>query len=238
MSEFNCTECALHKTRGRFYVRGKGNPEAKIFVIGDFPSRHDADKGAHYMSDAGIVFGKALAEAGLVRTDIFCSYLTICHSDSGEPTAAEIHTCAKHLDKEVSYVKPKVIVLLGDLAIRSILGKEPSGSTKSRIWDSGECMRAFSFAQGANAYLDEATGEVTASPAIGAFKVVVGPSPVEVLGSPGAAKDLARAFQNAVKLSNGNMDASVLDYHYAHNEEAAFKMLSELLKRCDTEKLL
>jgi uracil-DNA glycosylase family 4 len=229
MAEFACTSCELHKTHGRNYVKGKGDSKvkAKIFVIGGSPSRVDSDKGAHFMNTAAVPFEKALGAAGLTRNDIFCSYLVRCHPGEGKrPQESEILACSGYLDKEVSYIEPKVIVLLGDTAIKSILGVTPNASVKARIWESKECARVFTFAS--NGTTNRA----------GAFVVVAGPDPLTVEGNASAARELARTFEMAAKLATSTSPVSNLNYAYAHDEDSAFRMLSDIYKRCSSEKIL
>lgn len=234
MPEFKCTDCPRHAGRGRHYVQGRGNLKASILVVGDAPSRWDSDKGAHYMNEASPIFEKALAQSGLSRADVFCSFLVRCGGDA--PTGTELAACSKYLDLEVSYVKPKVVVLLGDGACRSVLGKDYAPRTRAKIWDSSECARTFTFAAGPVMAMDAESGQEFRSNVQGVFRVVVGPSPIEAQGNPAAARDLAKAFDTASKLAAGMTGTSVLDYMYAHTEADCFKMLGELAKRCSLEK--
>jgi DNA polymerase-1 len=229
MAEFTCTSCELHKTHGRNYVKGRGDSKikAKIFVIGVSPSKVDSDKGAHFMGNAAASLDKALGIAGLTRNELFFSYLVRCHPGEGKrPQDAEILTCSKYLDSEVSYIEPKVIVLLGDLAIKSILGMAPSASVKARIWDSKECAKVFTFAS---------NGTVNRG---NAFVVVAGPDPLSVEGNPSAARELARTFDMAAKLATSTGPVSNLNYSYAHNEQETFHLLSDVYKRCESEQVL
>ena len=237
MAEFSCTACDLHTGRGRNYVKGRGNSKAAIFIVGSGPSRSDSDKGAPFMADPGLALDRALKAAGLDRASVFCSNLVRCWAAGGKPQPPHVMACAGHLDREVSYVGPKVLVLLGDAAIRAVLGREPTASTKASVWDSGECARSFTFARGDAHYMDEATGEITSRPRAGAFTVVAGPDPEETQGNPSAAKDLARAMSMAAQLAAGKAFAA-RDYQYSHDEDSAFRMLSKLLDRCHSEKIL
>lgn len=234
MAEFSCTDCPRHSARGRHYVQGRGNLKAKIFVVGDAPSPKDSDKGAHFLHDASPVFERALAQSELTRADIMCSYLVRC--GGGDPRDADVAACAKHLDKEVSYVRPKVLVLLGAAACRHVLGKEFTATTRAMIWDSSECARAFTFSAGGLIATDADSGEQHWANAKSLFKVVVGPSPLEAATNQSMARDLAKTFATASKLAAGHIGPANLDYMYAHTEQDAFKMLSELAKRCELEK--
>jgi DNA polymerase I len=236
MSEFSCSDCPRHATRGRNYVKGKGNPKAQIVIVGSGPSDRDEALGAPFMGDAGRVLERALGEAGLRWPDVFMAHLVRCYG--GKPSGPEIQACAKHLDREISYVKPRVLVLLGDLPILSVLGKEPTASTKALIWDSGECARAFTFARGDASHTDEATGEVFYRPARGAFKVVAGPDPRDVIGNGVQGAALARALTMAAKLAAGSSVVTNLNYSYAHDEDSAFRMLTKLRERASEESIL
>lgn len=238
MSEFHCELCNLHTTRGRNYVRGKGNIKSKIMVIGEYPTRWDSDKGAPYMGEPMVRFNSALKTAGISRTDIFISYLVMCHPGDNKPSQDEMNTCGSYLNKEVSVIKPKVIVLLGDLAVKQILGKENSIAVRSKVWDAAECIRPFSFAASIVAGTDVEGKEIRTN-APGSFLLVTGPSPSEAVMNPSLQKSLERTLAKAVKLSEGSqVEALPLDYHYAHTEEDVFRMLTNIYTRCDREKEL
>ena len=237
MAEFNCTDCARHKGKGRCYVKGRGLVGAGIMIIGDEPGRYEGETGSPFMRDTGMMLDKALAAVGLSRATVFCSHIVRCQGDS-EATPSDINACMKHLDREVSAVKPKVIVLLGAQPTRAILGKEATSSVMANVWDSGECVRAFTFAKDSSGYMDERTEETISKSMTGVFRVVVGPSPVTAQGNPAAFKNLIKALDKAVKVLAGSSTMTALDYHYAYDEDQSFRMLQTLRDRCDSEKLM
>jgi len=239
MADFHCEKCELHKSRGRSYVQGRGLKSSPIVVIGGYPTKADSDKATPYMGDAATQLDKALKAAGLDRKDIFVSYLIRCHPDGTKITPGHVDTCFPHLDREVSYIKPKVIVLLGDLAIRNVLGMEPGPAVRSKIWDSSECARNFTFAASNLVGMDTETGKEIRLNAPNEFKVITGPDVTETFANPAEASRLARTMEKAAKLAVGlQVEAVTLNYQYAHTEEDSFRMLSELEKRCAIEKMM
>lgn len=238
MSDFHCESCALHKTRGRNYVKGRGDVESKLFIIGGFPSRHDAHYGAHYMTDPSKHFERALSEAGLSRESVFCSFLVRCHDGDGGTLPEHVAACQPHLDREVSFVKPRVLLLLGKAACEAVLGKEYSAATRAKIWDSSECARVFTFSAGETIGFDDATGQEIRSNLKGSFHVVVAPDPWEALADPPAMRAMLRGFGVAAKIASGAPAPANRDYRYAHNEGEAFALLSEVAARCETERRL
>ena len=85
MTQFSCTRCALHATKGDKFVLGSGNLKAKVVVIGDAPSKADARTGMPFSSrdeqgqkgDTDLLI-KLLTEAGIDPRSVFYTTLTKC----------------------------------------------------------------------------------------------------------------------------------------------------------------
>ena len=118
-----CTKCNLHKTRTNI-VKGKGNKNAKIFFIGEAPGYHEDKQGEPFVGKAGKVFDQMLKSINLERKDIYLTNVIKCRPPNNRnPTDKEISICGKYLDKEIDYIKPKVIVPMGAIATKYILNK-------------------------------------------------------------------------------------------------------------------
>lgn len=109
---------------------------ADIFLIGQAPGPHEADRGKPFAYTAGkTLFGwlnevSHLSEEDL-RGKIYFAAVARCFPGKNkagggdrEPTPDEIENCRKFLEAEVKVIKPKVILAVGKLAIREVLGPE------------------------------------------------------------------------------------------------------------------
>ena len=65
----NCKKCSLHRTRTHV-VFGKGNPEAKIMLVGEAPGREEDREGRPFVGAAGKLLAQELAKVGLRNEDI------------------------------------------------------------------------------------------------------------------------------------------------------------------------
>ena len=145
---FECNDCELHVTKGKCYVKGKGNLKADIMVIGDCPSYVDSQKGYPFMGSHGSTLRAIIKDTGLKPEDMFFTNLIRCHPPDenkktpGKPNQDQTEACWKHLQKEINYIKPKLIILLGALAketlLRGRLAKSPISKLIGKPLDSGE----------------------------------------------------------------------------------------------------
>jgi uracil-DNA glycosylase family protein len=111
-------------------VFGEGPKSSKIVFVGEQPGDAEDRQGHPFIGPAGKLFDKALADAGIDRSDVYITN-AVKHFKFEErgkrrlhkkPVASEIKACQPWLEAEVSVIKPKVIVCLGATAAQSILG--------------------------------------------------------------------------------------------------------------------
>lgn len=123
-----CIRCRLAEGRHQV-VFGEGNPHARIMLIGQGPSEIDDQTGHPYSGPSGPVLDRALAAAGLSRSELWLTNITKCvaWAEEGgprktrEPRADEIRACRVWLDQEIALVQPKVIVCIGGPAAKAVI---------------------------------------------------------------------------------------------------------------------
>ncbi len=82
---------------------------------------------------------------GINREDVYIANVVKCRPPNNRnPEADEAEACLNYLRNQVMLVKPKVIVLLGSIALKNILGNE-YGITASRR-KMGRAKRDFIYA--------------------------------------------------------------------------------------------
>lgn len=75
---------------------------------------------------------KAFIGLGIKREDVYIANIVKCRPPQNRnPEADEAKACLDYLRSQVMLVKPKIIVLLGSVALKNILGNE-YGITASR----------------------------------------------------------------------------------------------------------
>ena len=85
-----------------------------------------------FRSRAGKLMNMAFQAIGLKRDEVYIANIVKCRPPANRnPEEDEAFACLNYLRNQVMLVKPKIIVLLGSVALKNILGKE-YGITASR----------------------------------------------------------------------------------------------------------
>ena len=120
----NCQKCKLYKTRQNI-VFGVGNENAKIMFIGEGPGGDEDRLGEPFVGKAGQLMNKAFDVVGIKREEVYIANIVKCRPPNNrDPEEDEIKACMDYLRNQVMIIKPKIIVLLGRIALQNILGKE------------------------------------------------------------------------------------------------------------------
>ena len=127
----NCNNCKLYSTRQNI-VFGVGNKNAKIMFIGEGPGADEDRLGEPFVGRAGKLMDMAFQAIGLKREEIYIANVVKCRPPQNRnPEVDEANSCLNYLRNQVMLVKPEIIVLLGSVALKNILGNE-YGITNSR----------------------------------------------------------------------------------------------------------
>lgn len=130
-----CKKCRLWKSRINA-VPGEGNPRAKIMFIGEAPGSKEDETGKPFMGMAGVFLDTLFKKYKIKRKDIFITSVVKCRPpENRNPKADEINACAKaYLYKQIKAVKPKIIVLLGNIPLKALLGKKKMSEVHGKIF--------------------------------------------------------------------------------------------------------
>ena len=127
----NCQKCKLCKTRQNI-VFGTGNKNADIMFIGEGPGADEDRLGEPFVGRAGKLMDLAFEIVEIKREDVYIANIVKCRPPQNRnPEDDEAKACMDYLRNQVILVKPKIIVLLGSVALKNILGKE-YGITQAR----------------------------------------------------------------------------------------------------------
>ena len=126
-----CKGCKLCQNRNNV-VFGTGNKNAKLMFIGEGPGADEDIQGIPFVGKAGKLMNMAFEAIGLKREEVYIANIVKCRPPSNRnPEEDEALACLNYLRNQVILVKPQIIVLLGSVALKNILGKE-YGITSSR----------------------------------------------------------------------------------------------------------
>lgn len=116
-------------------VFGRGNPSAKVLLIGEAPGAQEVKQNLPFVGQAGKNLDEFLLRLNLKREEIFITNVvkfrpTRPGAGGGKanrpPTKAEIGLCSACLLEEIGIIRPKLIVTLGNVALRAAAGEKES----------------------------------------------------------------------------------------------------------------
>ena len=126
-----CKKCKLCQNRTNV-VFGTGNKQADLMFIGEGPGADEDKQGIPFVGKAGRLMNMAFEAIGLKREEVYIANIVKCRPPGNRnPEDDEATVCLNYLRNQVILVKPKIVVLLGSVALKNILGKE-YGITASR----------------------------------------------------------------------------------------------------------
>lgn len=116
-----CMRCPLCTSRTRV-VNSQGNPKARLMLVGEAPGADEDASGVPFVGRAGQLLNKIIEAIGLKREDVFIGNVNRCRPPLNRtPSLAEAATCKPFLLREIAVVKPEVIVVLGNTAMKNLL---------------------------------------------------------------------------------------------------------------------
>lgn len=120
-----CSRCPLAQCRTNT-VFGEGNLNADIMFIGEGPGETEDKTGRPFVGDAGQLLTKIIENGMKIpRNSVYIANIVKCRPPRNrDPFPDEAASCIGYLKKQIEIVNPKVLVLLGRVATRYILGLE------------------------------------------------------------------------------------------------------------------
>ncbi len=133
----DCTRCRLHKQGRKQIVFGVGNPKADLMFIGEAPGADEDQRGEPFVGRAGQLLNNMIKAMGLQREDVYIANIIKCRPPGNRtPERDECDTCSPFLMRQISVIKPKVIVALGAVAAKTLLAiNAPMSEFRGRWYD-------------------------------------------------------------------------------------------------------
>lgn len=129
----NCKKCSLYK-KAENPVPGEGPKNAKLFFIGVAPGKQEDLTGKPFVGRAGKFLDKLLKQNKIERKKIFItSVVKHFPPENRAPKSNEIKACLPYLQRQIKIINPKLIILLGNIATKSILNKKLKPGTFTKI---------------------------------------------------------------------------------------------------------
>ena len=127
-----CHRCGLASSRTQVVV-ARGNPQAKLMLIGEGPGQQEDESGKPFVGRAGQLLDRILESVGLSSEQdaYICNVVKCRPPENRKPTAAEMAACRPWLDAQIQLIDPALIVVSGATAVEAVLGIK-GGITKLR----------------------------------------------------------------------------------------------------------
>lgn len=136
LNDPDCTRCQLHELTNRVCVLGAGPTDAKVMVIGEAPGRREEETGVPFMGRAGKVLREALIRSGLDPQTTYITNAVNCRPpENRTPKKGEIKACRHWVKQRIEAIKPKAVLLLGNVPLISITGEGGIKSKRGRPFD-------------------------------------------------------------------------------------------------------
>ncbi len=142
-----CHRCGLAAVRQQVVV-SRGNPRARLMVIGEGPGAQEDASGRPFVGRAGQLLDQMLASVAIDsnRDAYICNVVKCRPPENRRPTAPEMAACLPWLLQQVELVQPRVILLAGATAVEGVLGIR-GGITRERgqwrQWQGRWCLPIF-----------------------------------------------------------------------------------------------
>ncbi len=135
----DCRRCRLCERRTRI-VFGEGNPDARIFFVGEAPGAEEDRRGIPFVGAAGDLLTRIIAAMTLSREDVYIANIVKCRPPGNRnPQPDEIAACVPFLHRQIASVRPEYICALGSFAARTLLDTDrPISALRGRFFDFGE----------------------------------------------------------------------------------------------------
>jgi uracil-DNA glycosylase family 4 len=141
-----CTRCADAGFIPHAFPIVAGKASDRVMIVGQAPGAVELTTGLPFSGRAGAELRRWVARAGIdeghlpYRTAITKCFPGKAASGAGDrkPSPPEIANCAPWLAREIALVRPKILLLVGQLAIERFWGKVPLHESVGRSRRDGD----------------------------------------------------------------------------------------------------
>jgi DNA polymerase len=113
--------CALKQT-AKNTVFADGNPQAAVMIVGEAPGADEDRIGRPFVGISGQLLDKMLAAIGLDRSSFYITNILPWRPPGNRsPTASEIATCMPFVERHITLIKPKILILAGGVSAKALL---------------------------------------------------------------------------------------------------------------------
>lgn len=116
--------CTLKFQGARRAVFARGNPEGPLVVIGEGPGAEEDLQGKPFVGRAGQLLDRMLAAANLTDRAFITNTVFWRPPGNSNPSHADQMVCSPFVERALELIQPRLILLLGGAAAKSMLKRE------------------------------------------------------------------------------------------------------------------
>jgi uracil-DNA glycosylase len=131
-----CIRCKLHSGR-KTIVFGEGNSCAELMLVGEAPGAEEDTQGRPFVGRAGQLLMQMIRAISFERENVYIANVLKCRPPNNRPPEPdEVQMCSPFLWKQISIIKPKVILALGVHAAQMLISSKSSiGLLRNRVYE-------------------------------------------------------------------------------------------------------
>ena len=127
-------DCSL-KNNSKKIILGDGNINSSIMLIGEAPGLEEDKVGLTFIGDVGNLLKKMLLAINIKKENIYSTYaVNFRPPEDRKPTSIEIKKYSEFLQKHISIIRPKIIILMGSTAMEALTGLNSKISIERGKW--------------------------------------------------------------------------------------------------------
>lgn len=118
----NCTRCALSESRTHIVV-DRGNPSAKVLMIGEAPGENEDRQGKAFVGRAGQLLDELMRGIGFDtnQESLIINVVKCRPPENRAPKQEEVSACHPFLKRQLELIQPRIILLLGAVALKHVI---------------------------------------------------------------------------------------------------------------------
>ncbi len=116
--------CGLKFEGAKRAVVSRGNPQGPLMIIGEGPGAEEDAQGQPFVGRAGRLLDRMLKAGGLEGRAFITNTVFWRPPGNRTPSLAEQAACQPFLERAIALVKPRVLLLAGGAAAKSMLKRE------------------------------------------------------------------------------------------------------------------
>lgn len=118
-----CDQCGLFRDCGSPKMPVDGEGRRRVLVVSDYPGREEDRQGRPLVGEAGKLAAGVFRDLGFdLRRDCWITNAQICHDHLGRHPKTATDDCRPNLLRAVRDLDPEVIILMGGVALASLVG--------------------------------------------------------------------------------------------------------------------